>query len=87
MRVLVKPDYVMGAMLQWGGRQSVTDKHYSPYNTHEDDLDGTIVESVVCVETGEVTKCPPHLTLTNFEGWVRSNFTPSDNVRNISYLS
>jgi hypothetical protein len=87
MNVFVKPDVLMSSSLSWCGKSVPINKHYQPYTTYEDVLDGTIVESVLCLESGEVTQCPPHLTLDNFEGWVRSSFAPSDTVIQTNLLS
>jgi hypothetical protein len=87
MNVFVKPNCLVASSLSWSGQALPINKHYQPYTTYEDALDGIIVESVLCLETGEVTACPPYLTLNNFEGWVRSNFTPSDTIESINLLS
>jgi len=60
---------------KWSGEVDTTPvRHFVLYETFESELDGTIVRSILCVETGKIDLCPPWLPLSILQDWLRSNF-------------
>lgn len=80
----VKHSTLSSALSSWCGNEMETaEKHYEPYTLSEHPIDGKIVESVVCVETGEVFPCGPYIPLNMFGVWVHSQFSPDTKVTEI----